>query len=36
MKSGNFIIQYYKQFINPVIGGKCRHIPSWSAYMGQA
>ena len=36
MKSGNFFIQYYKQFINPVIGSKCRHIPSCSAYMGQA
>ncbi len=36
MKSGNFFIQYYKQFINPAVGGKCKHIPSCSAYMGQA
>ncbi|MCX4361830.1 MAG: membrane protein insertion efficiency factor YidD [Clostridia bacterium] len=36
MKSGNFLIQYYKHFINPVIGSKCKHIPSCSAYMGQA
>ena len=36
MKSGNFFIQYYKQFINPVVGGKCKHIPSCSAYMVQA
>ncbi len=36
MKSGNFFIRYYKLFINPLTGGKCRHIPSCSAYMGQA
>lgn len=36
MKSGNLFIQYYKLFVNPLIGSRCRHIPSCSAYMGQA
>lgn len=32
----NFLVKYYKCCINPLLPNMCKHIPSCSAYMGQA
>ncbi len=33
---GKIFLDYYKNFINPILPSSCIYTPSCSAYMGQA
>jgi len=35
-KSLNFLIDFYKNFVSPFLGNKCRFYPSCSEFMKQA